>query len=232
MSSKSKEQFITELKTRSGLLSALEDSTLGIFVDIALRAYSRKLPKVLVSADNTVVSGQELYDFPTDALRVIKIRDAGSGKEILFAVEDQDSGRKFKLGSILTRSVDSLLTKDYYVSPLSSGVDTESISGYTAFDIEYVVLHTVDTISDTGLEAIALYVEYLALNQKAEKALSDALTEAAEVPASITDRSSDGATTTVSFDTRSKVAKGFSDLAAAKLAAFNSEVGGAYGTRG
>ena len=183
--------------------------------------------------DNAVVAGQELYDFPEDAMKVIKVRDADSGREILFAVEDQGEGRKLKLGSVLSRSVDALLAKDYYVSPLSAGSGAESVSGYSAFDVEYVALQTVETVSDGGLEAVALYVEYLALNRKAEEALSDALTEAAEVPASITDRSSDGASTTVSFDTKSKVAKGFSDLAALKLAAFNGEAGGgAYGTRG
>lgn len=230
MSSLTKDEFLLELKARSVMLANFTDDQLGSLVDIALRAYSGRLPKVKISVDNAVVSGQELYDYPSGALKVTKIRDSDSYSEVLFSTEDQSNGSKIRLGSILQRSYEDLLQKEFYSNPLSQE-SVVSVS-YSAFDIEYVVLQTVPGVSDRGLEAVSFYVEYLALNQRAAQAAENAHTDITEVPANLVDRSSDGASTTVSFITKSDVSKRFAELATIALNKFTEMTQATYGTRG
>lgn len=224
MSSQTKAQYTTELKVRSSVLSGFDDSTLGTFIDIALRAYSLSLPELQVSADVAVVSGQELYDYPTGALRIIKLRSSATGRQIGFAIENQGNGEKIKPGNVVMSSYEGLMEQEYYVDPLSTRQGSGAQETYTAFDIEFAMLHTMETIKDTGLEALSHYVEYLAFGSKAEDAeLADETSE------SITDRSSDGASTTIKYANTGKQLRSRGDTA---LERFDKLIRTPYGTRG
>jgi len=196
MSGVTKAEYIVELKVRSGLLSGFSDGVLGTFIDIGLRAYSLTLPELQVSPDNAVVSGKELYDYPTGALRIIKLRSSSTGNQISFAIENQGNGEKIKPGNVVMSSYAGLLEQEYYTDPLSTQQGSGTVETYTAFDIEYAMLHTMETIKDTGLEALAHYIEYLALQNKASAAAENAESGESQTPISITDRSPDGASTT------------------------------------
>lgn len=227
MSSLTKAEYITELKVRSSVLSGLADSTLGTFIDIALRAYSSSLPELEVSPDNAVVSGQELYDYPTGALRIIKLRSSTTGSQISFAIENQGEGEKIKPGNVVMNSYEELLEQGYYTDPLSTQQGSGVQETYTAFDIEFAMLHTMATIKDTGLEALAFYVDFLSYRKQADEAEAEA---ALESPESITDRSSDGASTSIKF---TNSAKSYRALSAKSLAAYTACVKPIpYGTRG
>lgn len=226
MSSLTKVQFIVELKVRSSVLSSMDDSALGTFIDIALRAVSKRLPELRVSVDNAVVSGQESYDFPASALGVVAIRNSETKSEVLFAIENEGSGDKIKLGSVMSRSYQELMQQDYYENPLAQ--DSWSQESYSAFDIVYTMIQDMDSIKDTSLEALSFYVEHLALLRKAEESADQA--SGAPLPVSITDSSSDGSATTVSFG---DTPKRYRELSTQALERFEDEVTQSpYGTRG
>lgn len=229
MSSLTKAEYITELKVRSSVLSEFTDSALDTFIDIGLRAYSLSLPELRVSPDNAVVSGQELYDYPAGALRIIKLRASSTGKQISFAIENQGNGEKIKPGNVVMSSYASLLSQEYYRNPLSTQQGSGAQETYTAFDVEFAMLHSMETIKDTGLEALTHYVEYLALNNKATEVTQEQESGEAQ-PVTITDRASDGTSTTVSFGNS---AKRYLEMANTSLEKFNALTKRIpYGTRG
>ncbi|MHC4395617.1 MAG: hypothetical protein ACYS1A_08170 [Planctomycetota bacterium] len=229
MSSLTKVQFRDEIKTRSNAISGLENNNIETFIDMALREYSRRLPEVRVSADNEVVSGQEFYDYPTDAESISDCRDSETLKPIRFTTENQGTGEKIRLGNILTRSYYDLIATDYYADPISFK-SAPAISSYSTFDIEYVILQTMATIKNTGIEALAFYVEFLAYRKQA----ADCEMEDGErIIESLTDRDTTGATTEVSFAARGKIAENYRTLAQGALDKFDDAIRFIpYGTRG
>lgn len=232
MSSYTKTQFRDELKIRSDAVKSIDNSDIETFIDIALRAYSGRLPEVRVSPDNNVVDGQELYDYPTNALQIVQVIDADGRNEILFTTEDQGNGDKIRLGNILRRSYDDLLQASYYSNPLMQEAVT-SESSYSSFDIEYVMLQDMSSIKDTGLEALVYYVEYLTLNKKADESASQSEEEITSTPKSITDSDATGATTTIAYGVRTDLVKRYSDLAQRAYDKFLDAVQNIpYGTRG
>lgn len=243
MSSLTKDEYIDELQIRSALLAAESDPNMSVFVDAALRTYSGKLPKVKWDTDNAVVSGQSLYDFPADAIRIVRLRTTEGLQPVNFSIEDQSSGNKIRIGNIERHSYEDLLKSDYYVDPLSGDqgstvtvttetiISSASLFGYSAFDIGYVELQTIPNISDSGLETLAFYIEYLALNKKSQEISLGAVDEGLDQASSITDSSADGSTTTVQFS--KDPSKTWSDRAEAKLKEFDDRVNNIpYGTRG
>lgn len=227
-----RQQFIEELMVRSDAAGDLDGDVVHKLLDIALRAYSQRLPKVKWSVSNAVVAGQVLYDFPDGALNVVRVRDSNTREQVSYNVEDQGNGRKIRLGNRQRRSYTDLLEQDFYSDPLSQ--ESQGVVGScSAFDVEYVTLQTVETINETGLEAVAFYVEYLALNKESLKAAKEATLESSQIPSSLTDASPDGASTTVSFTTKSDVSKNLERLATAKLKQYEDKiVDMPYGTRG
>lgn len=245
MSSVTKQEYIDELQSTPGVLASLDDSVIDTFVDRALRLYSGRLPKVKMSVNNAVVSGQELYDFPTGAVRIVEVRTTAGQQVVVWTTEDQGSGTKIKLGAVKRHSYEELMSEDYYSDPLNTGagaggviVTTDTIIGtdtvgYEAYDVEFAELQTIPNISDSGLEILTLYVEYLALNAKANKAAEDLAEGTSDTPASITDTSSDGSGTTIQFDAQSKVVERLEQRAETKLEEFNRVIESVpYGTRG
>lgn len=242
MSSLTKAQFTTELKARSKAVYNMADADIETFIDVALRAYSNRLPKLMWDVDNSVVVDQALYDFPTGALKVVALRTSDYRQPISFTVEDQGSGNKIRPGNLQEGSLDKYIESVYYVAPGNSGGNTvnlitlntyQSTLGYDSFDINYVKLQTMSDISDRGLEALSLYVEYLAYNFKASEAAEvAAASDSSQEASSITDTDPTGATTTVSFTTKESASKMYSDLATAKLEAFNAKLAPSpYGRR-
>ena len=221
MSSLTKVQLRDRLKNRSVVINSLADAIIEEFIDQALEVYSERWPEVRWQIDNIVVDGQELYTYPTSAMKITKLRESDTLAEILFQTEDQDGTNKIRPGNYMRRSYHDLLQKEYYIDPLSVGTAELTGAGYTSFDVEYVMLQTMTTIKDRGLAALALYVEYLAYNYKASDAENYAV--------SITDADSSGASTTIS---QGNIGKFYSDQAQGKLNAFNSSVRQPYGTRG
>ena len=231
MSSLTRTQYLATLKLRSGILNSLSDAVLSEFLDAALRIYSGRLPKVKWSVDNTVVVDQELYDFPVDAVRIISVRVADTEQRVLWTTEDQGNGNKIKLGSVERKSYERLLKGVFYSDPLNFSV-SEGQVGYEAFDVEYVALQTVATISDAALEILPLYIEYLGLNLKIDGAALAMAEGDSDTPNSITDTNADGSATTVSFDSPSKIVSSLEKRASEKLAQFNEMTQICWGTRG
>ena len=207
MSSFSKAQFIAELKTRSGVIATFTDEAIGSFVDIALRAYSRFYPELLVSVDNDVDDMTEsgLYEMPEGALSITKIVDSDSRKEIAFQVESQGEDDEIRLGEIIRPSYSDLLENTYYDNPLASASSTQ-VTSYEAFDIEYTILQDMDTIKDSSLEAVADYVEYLACNNKAGAVAVGAVDSSERIAEQITDQDSTGASTTIKYASSKEMA--------------------------
>ena len=216
MASVDKNEFITQLRFRSQAARTLPHETLDIFVDMALRAYSEKLPLVKIAKDNeTVDSG--LYDFPDDAIRILQIVDSASRKPIEFAIE-QNGAKQIRLGSIAGRSYEELLEQPFYGSPLSSSV-SDTVTSFETFDIEYAALHTLSTISEFGVEALTVYIEYLMFQEKASNP---------EDFVEVVDTDPSGASTTLR---NASAGKGYMDMSKAKLEQFNHFMGIAYGVR-
>ena len=243
MSSLSRTQYLAHLKVRSGLLNSLEDDTLSAFLDAALRYYSDRLPEVAWDMDTAVVAGQVLYDYPDDAVRIISVRIHGTEQKVLWTTEDQGSGNKVKIGAVVKRSYEHLLTPTYYRDPLNfSTNDRASVSlntivhdnevAYEAFDVEYAKLQTIATISDGALEILPFYVEYLALNLKADDAALAAAEGSSDTPSSISDTNADGSAVSFSFDSPTKVISTLEKRASEKLAQFDQETQVRWGTRG
>jgi len=233
MSSLTKDEYIDELQLRSSILAGMDDITMSIFVDGALRAYSSKLPKVKWDINNTVVADQELYDFPSSAIRIISVRTTSGRYPIGFAIEDQGSGNQIRIGNIESHSYEGLLKADFYLDPLNYAAVETAVSvdtivtgdvGYDAFDTEYVALQTIPEISDSGLETIALYIEYLGLNSKADEIVLAMADDSGDIPAAITDSDSSGASTSIQFDSQSKKVEQLRKMAKEKLDEFNDEI--------
>lgn len=231
MSSYTKAQFRDELKIRSDAIKSMDNSDIEIFIDIALRVYSERLPEVRVDADNDVVGGQELYDYPASALQIIQVIDADGRNEILFTTEDGGNGDKIRLGNILRRSYNDLLQASYYSNPLMQKI-VLSESGYSLFDIEYIMLQDMSSVKDTGLESLSYYVEYLTYNKKADESASQSEEEIGSAPKSITDSDATGATTTIAYSVRTDLVKRYADLAQSARDKFLDAVQKVYGTRG
>ena len=233
MSSYTKAQFRDECKTRSSAISAFSNTIIETFIDIALRAYSQKLPELRVSPDNVVVSDQELYAFPSNAESITKITDADTGEEIIFAITDEGTGNKIRLGDIKLSSFYDLLEADYYDSPINRSEAQASITGYDTFDVEYTLLHDMTSIVNTALEALYYHVLASVYEGKAESALSTSETEITTIPTSITDRDARGESTQITYSNRTAIAKQYSDLATKAMNKFDAIINKfAYGTRG
>jgi hypothetical protein len=231
MSSLTKAQFRDECKTRSSAISSFSDTVIEKFIDIALRAYSQKLPELRVSAGNAIVDGQELYAFPAGAESIIKITDADTGAEITFAVTDEGSGNKIRLGNIKLNSYNDLLEADYYDSPINRS--EAQATGYDTFDIEYTLLYDITSIGNTALEALYYHILASAYEDKAETAMIASETEITTTPTSITDRDARGESTQVSYGSRTAIAKQYSDLSNKAIEQFNQIINKfAYGIRG
>lgn len=232
MSSMTKLQFAEELRVRSNVLAQTDYGDLDILIDVALRAYSKRLPEVRVSIDNAVVEGQTLYDYPTGALSIVKVRSSETGKEVLFVVENQGSGDKIKIGNIMSRSYQGLMQQDHYANPLLQ--ESYDLGSYSAFDIEYVMLQDMASIVETGLEALAHHIRYSAWQRREEDAAVQMNPASGDqIAVSLTDASADGSSTTVSFATGKDISKRFSEMASAELEKFNKLTEQApYGTRG
>lgn len=234
MSSYTKTEFRDECKTRSSVISSLENTDIESFIDIALRAYSRKLPELRISPDNAVVEGQDLYDFPSSALSITKIVDSDSRIEVTFAMEDQGSGNQIRLGSEMENSFDDSLESDYYISPINRSEQSYSgVSSTDTFDIEYTLLHDMDSIADTALEALYYHVLHSSYIKKAGASISTSETEVTTTPASITDRDARGESTQITYPSRTTITKEYREFANDALKKFDELVNSfAYGVRG
>ena len=236
MSSYSTSEFITELKAANAVISSFSDADVATFLGIAFRKYSAAFPELRLSPDNEIVDGQELYDFPEGALKITKIMDSDSHKEIGFVIETPDDAEsvvdQIRLGNILRTSVSDLLQQDYYSDPVATASSSEVVS-YDTFDIEYSILQTIDTIKDTGLDAVGAYVEYLACNNKAGEVAIGAADSSERVAEQIIDQDSSGASTTIKYAASKDMANTLRQQATDALARYNEAAGGmAYGTRG
>ena len=159
--------------------------------------------------------------------------DADTGEEIVFAVTDEGSGNKIRLGDIKLNSFYDLLSADYYDSPINRSEAQASIAGYDTFDIEYTLLHDMASIANTALEALYYHVLASAYDSKVEDALSTSETEITTTPTSITDRDARGESTQITYSSRTSIAKQYSDLAKHSMDKFDVIVNRfAYGTRG
>jgi len=226
MSSFTKAEYIARLITTSKVAADINTESaeaLENIIDEALEAFSRYSPEVQWAINNTVVDGQDLYDYPANALSIIQLRDSDSLSEIEFVTEDQGSGDKIRPGSALQRSYESMLDKPYYYDPLRRSSDTALITGYAAFDIEYTLLQTFATIKDTSLPALKSLIEHFCLLHKAQHV---------EDYTDITDTDATGATTTFRL---SSMATAYERQATSKLNEFLGQIGGgrkAFGSRG
>ena len=208
MSSLTIEEFKTELKIRSDIIFNMDDDDLTAIINMALRRFSGDFPKLMWDIGNAVVDGQELYDYPDDAVKITKVRDSSSKQQIDYTIEDQGSGDQIRLGSISGNSFDDLMDQNFYYDPLVNEVSA-LITGYSNFDVEYALLQTIETINDRSIEALSFYVEYLAYGIEANKASQEASEEATNTPESLTDSDADGATTTVKYTTKTKLAMSY-----------------------
>ena len=235
MSSYTASEFIAELKNNNAVIAAHTDAKVLGFLNTALRKISGVFPELRISADNEVVTDQELYDFPADALSITKIIDSDSRKEIAFTIENQggdDPADQIRLGNIVRSSASDLLEATYYDNPLAQ-VGSSQVTGYTSFDIEYSLLQTIETIKDTSLDAISFYVEYLACNNKASEVAAGAVSSSERVAESISDTDSSGASTQIQYSSTKDTTTVLRTQANEALERFNAEIGrSAYGVRG
>lgn len=235
MSSLTKEQFREEEKGRSSIITTIAtekgDSHVDGWIDIALRKYSDRCPKILVSADNAITD-EGLYNIPANALEVKQVRDSSSHLSISFYVEDDGTGNKIRLGNIQKKSTDYLNEDSYYQDPLvsasPSGVD------FSNFDIIYSKLQTMSSIGEMGLEALHHYLEYLSYSFKASGSAvnADVNSESGQVPISTTDSDSSGSSTTVAYDSQKNVSQNYQKLAQDAMNNFMAITSVPYGTRG
>jgi hypothetical protein len=223
MSSLTKVEFREELKLKgyiSSFVTTYGDSVLDNFIDKALRAFSDKLPQVMISEDNTVVNSE--LTFPTNALAVTRLRSSSSGKDADFNVDNVAGVKTIKVGNIHGSSTDDLITSEYYEDPLN--VSTKELTTTDVVDIEYVLLQTIPTISDSSLEAIEDHVDYQIYDVLAGNALEEAMTSNGENPMTITDTASNGSTTQIVYDPKTSAAKRYIELSKIKLERFNEAV--------
>jgi hypothetical protein len=235
MSSKTKAQFILECQSRSAILDdtvTFENTVLELYIDIALRAYSKRQAELRVKSDNAVVEGQIGYDKPANALNIISLWTHEEHLPIAFTVvtDSETAIEKIYPGSINQHSTDGLMEQSYYNDSLNSYLGVSA--GYSCFDIEFTVLHTMSSIKETGLEALYWYMEYLGYSKKAGKTALQAEDESAQSIDHITDRDGTGASTTTSFSSKLNVSSNYIKLAQAALKQFESETSVPYGTRG
>jgi hypothetical protein len=223
MSSLTKAQFITQIKTRSALLAEFTDATLSTFIDMALRAFSDKKPEIRVSADNAYT--ESLVDLPDDCLDVYSVYD-GSGQSVTWSIENDGSGDKLRLGIVALPSYQDEIEQAFYVNPLISG--SVSSQSFTSYNIKYSILQTMATIKDTSLEAIYNHILYQACSYKAEGIAVSAGSQ--DVATRITD-SAGGVTTDITFASSKETLSNYTSLAESYLAKFNTIVGSAFGVR-
>lgn len=221
MSSFSEAEYIAVLKADNPVLAVMDDATISGFISGALRRYSRQVRKATkISADNSVVSGQSLYDFPSDALSINRLLDSESREEIEFGIEDQGSGMKFRPGVKVSYSTDALMIGDFYNNPLSFQ-SVPGVSGYDTFDIVYNAVLDMDSIQDHELEAIGEFVLYKAYDYNAAGQAIEVGDNIGDEVESLTDRDSTGTATTTKFTTTASSAKIYATMAAEALKRFN-----------
>jgi hypothetical protein len=231
MSSLTKVEFREELKLKgyiSSFVTTYGDSVLDNFIDKALRAFSDKLPQVMISEDNTVVNSE--LTFPTNALAVTRLRSSSSGKDADFNVDNVVGIRTIKVGNIHGSSTDDLITSEYYEDPLN--VSTKELTTTDVVDIEYVLLQTIPTISDSSLEAIEDHIDYQIYDVLAGNALEEAMTSNGDNPTTITDTASNGSTTQITYDPKTSAAKRYIELSKIKLDRFKEQTEIGYMVRG
>lgn len=217
------------MKITSSIIANFDNTTIETFIDIALEAYSSKLPEVQWDIDNDVVDGQDLYDYPANALSISKLRVSDTLESVRFVTEDQGSGDKIRPGIVFTRSYYELETNDYYLDPTSYKTPA-SVPSYSSFDIEYVMLQTMSTIKDTALEALSFHVEYLAYRDKIAGVLDSS--QGNEGVQSLSETDTSGASTEVTFVSIAKIADNYRSLMDKALDNFNDLTTIPYGTRG
>ena len=227
MSSYTKAQFITLIKSRSTLLTSISDTTLSTFIDSALRALSGKQPDIRVDADNTFVDGTDLYDLPTNCLDVYSVRDSDSLLSIHWSIENQGAGDKLRLGNIKQPSYQDEIEQSYYINP--NQMQGLSSTSYTSFDIQYSILQTMSTVKDTDLEALYNHILYQACSGKAESIALSIANE--DIVAELRDTDSSGAETNVRFTPAEKQIDSITKLAESYLQKFEKAVNVAFGLR-
>ena len=231
MSSLTKVEFREELKLKgyiSSFVTTYGDSVLDNFIDKALKAFSDKLPSVMISEDNTVVNS--LLSFPTNALTVTRLRSSSSGKDVDFNIDNVAGLKTIKVGNIHGSSTDDLITSEYYEDPLN--VSTKELITTDIVDIEYVLLQTIPTISDSSLEAIEDHVDYQIYDVLAGDALNEVMTSDGNNPITITDTASNGSATQITYDPKTTAAKRYIDFAKIKLDRFKELTEISYMVRG
>jgi len=226
MAATTRTEFLEQLKKRSKILAALDADILEAYLDSALFAYSEKLPRVRTQKNITVVT-TNLYNLPTDALKMLKVFDFDTHTQLSFRTEEDDStsipkiilGKK-QLGSA---EEEGLLSQGYYIDIINHNItqpSLDAITGITAVDFEYTALQTVATISKTGHEALKSYVEGLAFE---DKAAGDA-----ERLVDVVDAEPSGASTTIRLSQAQKV---YQTMAMTKMQRFDDLTRVAYGVR-
>jgi hypothetical protein len=223
MSSLTKAQFITQIKTRSALLVEFADATLSTFIDMALRAFSDKKPEIRIDADNAYT--ESLVDLPDDCLDVFSVYDS-SGQPITWTIENDGDGDKLRLGIVALPSYQDETEQEFYVNPLI--LKGLSSSSFTIYNIQYSILQTMATIKDTYLEAIYNHILYQACQYKAEGLAVSAGSQ--DVATQITDTAG-GVTTDVKFTSSKETMGNYTALAESYLQKFDKSVGGSFGVR-
>jgi hypothetical protein len=223
MSSLTKAQFITQIKARSALLVEFTDATLSTFIDMALSAFSNKKPEIRISADNAYI--ESLVDLPNDYLDVFSVY-GDTGQSITWAIENDGSGDKLRLGIVALPSYQDETEQEFYVNPLVLG--SVSSPSFTIYNIQYSILQTMATIKDTYLEAIYNHILYQACQYKAEALALSAGSQ--DMATKITDTAG-GVTTDVTFASSKETMGNYTALAESYLSKFNISVGGSFGVR-
>ncbi len=227
MSSYTKSQFITHIKSRSSLLAGFEDATLSTFIDTALRAFSEKIPEFRLSTDNAFDSSENPVDLPDDCLDVYIVRDSSSKQAIDWNVVNEGDGDMLLLGDIQLPSYQNEIEQSLYIDPLQSA-SLSSVT-FTSYDIQYSILQTMSTIKDTSLEAIYNHILYQACSDKAESIALSVSNQ--EIVSELRDTDASGAETAVKFNSSKEQVDNFTRLGESYLKKFEQSTNIAFGMR-
>lgn len=212
-------EFITDLKLRSRAISGMNSDEIGEIVDSALAEYSEYNPLKIISLDNPI-NTTGIYAYPSDADSVVGVLDSASKIPISFTIytDASDNMKKLRLGRKELPSWENLVEQPYYESSSLSSSPLIS-ENYEKFDIEYLKVQTIETVSKRGLNAVKLYAEYLGYESKMSNtgSFSD-----------ITDRDTSGASSTVK---RSSKSSSYEKLSDRKYKQFRKKVISPYGER-
>lgn len=208
-------EFKVNLKNRSKTLAGIDSAALDAMIDDALMEYSRIRPRKLI-VRNIPVETDGLYSFPTGAIDLLEI--CANGHTVGFEVADDGTNKEYRLTGYVFTDFSALTEIPFYESQNVTQGSTAR-PAILEFNLTYLVVHTLATISDFDIEAIIAFIEYLAWNLKASQP---------EEFIELTDTDSTGASSTARAD---KVQASFEKQAEKKLTDFNRRMGTAYGTR-